>query len=211
MEIMYAKRTSDYFKEGKIYGFYKDKIDLSFYLNDIYGLSYDDEWTVKKYLNSFKMKDNKRLLDIYDILSLDDEIFNKKIKILSTNEFKFVLLASLLIQDPNVYIFDYFEVGLSYKNRKIFVNLLKKVRNEGKSVIVITNNLEFLYEVSDNIMMIENKKLIYNGPKNDFFNKSVNDEPLIITFIKKANKRGAKLLYTMDRKELIKDIYRSLK
>ena len=211
MEIMYSNNITENFKKGKINGFYKDKNDLVYYLKDIYGLSYDDEWTVKKYLNKFKIKNKDDLLQKIKTLGLKDSVLDKKIKILSSNEFKMVLLVSLLMEDPNVYIFDYFESNLSYKNKKIFVNLLKKLKSEGKTIIVITNNIGFLFEVSDNIIMVEDRRLIYNGPKNDLFNKKVKDEPLIITFIRKANKKGAKLLWTMDRKELIKDIYRSLR
>ena len=145
------------------------------------------------------------------MLNLNENILARKINKLSTNEFKLVLFCYLLLLDPKVYIFDYFEVGLSYKNRKKFVNLLKKLRSEGKTIIVISNNIGFLYEVSDNIIMVKNKKLIYYGSKNDFVNVKNNDEPPIFTFIRKANKKGANLLYTTDRKELIKDIYRSLR
>ena len=47
----------------------------------------------------------------------------------------------------------------------MFVNLLKNLKSEGKTIIVITNNIGFLYEISDNIMIIEERKLIYNGVK----------------------------------------------
>jgi len=208
---MYANKVNENFKVGQINGFYKDKNDLVYYLNDVFGLSYDDEWTVKRYLNGFKIKTNNTLFDIFKLLGLNDSVLDKKIKILSTNEFKLVLLAFLLMKNYNVYIFDYFEVGLSYKTKKMFINLLRKLKSEGKTIIVVTNNIGFLYEVSDTIMMVENRKLIYNGPKNDLFKKKIKDEPEIIKFIRKANKRGASLLYTTDRKELIKDIYRSLK
>lgn len=211
MEVMYSNNINENFKKGKINGFYKDKNDLIYYLEDIYGLSYDDEWTVKRHLNRFKTKIKDDLMQKIKNLGLKDSVLDKKIKLLSSNEFKLVLLASLLLEDPNVYIFDYFEANLSYKNKKIFVNLLKKLRSEGKTIIVITNNIGFLFEVSDNIIMVEDRRLIYNGPKNDLFNKNVKDEPSIITFIRKANKKGANLLWTMDRKELIKDIYRSLR
>ena len=211
MEIMYSNRLNENFKEAKINGFYKDKNDLVYYLKDIYGLSYDDEWSVYKYLNSLKNQKNDDILDVLKSLNINENILDKKIKLLSTNEFKFVLLAYLILQDPKVYIFDYFEVGLSFKNRKIFVNLLKKLRSDGKTIIIISNNIGFLYEVCDFIKMVENRNLIYNGSKNDLFRKKVRGEPSIITFIRKANNNGANLLYTIDRKELIKDIYRSLK
>lgn len=212
MEIMYANKSTKYFKNAGINGFYKDKNDLVDYLPEFYGVSYDDEWTVKRFLNGLKIKFNENILEVLKTLGLREDILNKKIKILSTNEFKLVLLANLILENPEVYIFDYFEVGLSFKNRKMFVNLLKTLKNEGKTIIVITNNIGFLYEISDNIMMVEERKLIYNGGINDLFTaRRVKEYPPIIDFIRKANKKDANLLYTMDRKELLKDIYRSLR
>jgi len=215
MEIMYSNKLNDNFKSSKINGFYKDKNDLVNYFDDVYGISYDDEWTVKRFLNGVKIKFNEKIVDLFKLLDLKEDILNKKIKILSFNEFKLVLLSYLLLENPSVYIFDYFEVGLSYKNRKMFVNLLKSLRNEGKTIIVITNNIGFLYEISDHIMIVDDRKLIYNGKKQDLFVAKKFSEfpsiPPIIDFIRKANKKGAQLLWTMDRKELIKDIYRSLR
>lgn len=212
MEIMYAEKSSKYFKTSAINGFYKDKIDLVDYLSEFYGISYDDEWTAKRFLNGLKLKVDNEILDVIKNLNLNSDILNKKIKILSTNEFKLVLLAYLLLKNPEVYIFDYFEIGLSYRNRKMFINLLRALKSEGKTIIVITNNLGFLYEVSDNIMMVEDRKLIYNGNKKDLFIvRRVKEYPPIIDFIRKANKKNANLLYTMDTKELLKDIYRGLR
>ena len=94
----------------------------------------------------------------------------------------------------------------------MFVNLLRKLKSEGKTIIVISNNVGFLYEISDNMLVVEDRKIIYNGLKNDFFvARRLKEYPPIIDFIRKANKKGANLLYTMDRKELLKDIYRSLR
>ena len=212
MEIMYANKLNNNFKKKSINGFYKDKNDLINYLPEFYGLSYDDEWTVKRFLNGLKLKFNEKILEVFKSLGLREDLLNKKIKILSTNEFKLVLLAHLIIENPEVYIFDYFEVGLSFRNRKMFVNLLKTLKSEGKTIIVITNNIGFLYEISDNIMVVEERKMIYNGGKNDLFvARRIKEYPPIIDFIRKANKKDANLLYTMDRKELLKDIYRSLR
>jgi len=212
MEIMYANKLNNNFKKKSINGFYKDKNDLINYLPEFYGLSYDDEWSVKRFLNGLKLKFNEKILEVFKSLGLHEDLLNKKIKILSTNEFKMVLLAHLIIEDPEVYIFDYFEVGLSFRNRKMFVNLLKSLKSEGKTIIVITNNIGFLYEISDNIMVVEERKMIYNGGKNDLFvARRIKEYPPIIDFIRKANKKDANLLYTMDRKELLKDIYRSLR
>lgn len=212
MEVMYANRSSKYIKEGLITGFYKDKNDLVDYLTEFYGISYDDEWTVKRFLNGLKIKLDEKILKYLKELGLKEGILNKKLKILSTNEFKLVLLIYILMLNPKVFIFDYFEIGLSYKYKRVFINLLRTLKAKERTVIVITNDIGFLYEVSDMIIIVEDKKMIYNGTKNDLFTvRRIKEYPPIIDFIRKANKRGANLLFTMDVKELLKDIYRSLK
>lgn len=212
MEIMYANKLSRDFKNGFVTGFYKDKIDLLDYLPEFYGISYDDEWTVKRFLNGIKLKLNEKILKYFKDFKLNENLLNKKIKILSSNEFKFILLIYLLLMDPSVYIFDYFDIGLSYKNKKTFINLLRNLKSKGKTIIVISNDIGFIYEVSDNILMVENKKLIFKGKRTELFEvRRIKEYPPIIDFIRKANKKGANLLFTMDSKELLKDIYRSLK
>ncbi len=212
MEIMYANKLSRDFKNGFVTGFYKDKTDLLDYLPEFYGISYDDEWTVKRFLNGIKLKLNEKILKYFKDFKLNENLLNKKIKILSSNEFKFILLIYLLLMDPSVYIFDYFDIGLSYKNKKTFINLLRNLKSKGKTIIVISNDIGFIYEVSDNILMVENKKLIFKGKRTELFEvRRIKEYPPIIDFIRKANKKGANLLFTMDSKELLKDIYRSLK
>ena len=96
MEIMYANDINKNFKKNSITGFYKDKDDLVDYLKDFYGISYDDEWTVKRFLNGLKFKVDEKILEYLKEFHLNEKILDKKIKILSTNEFKFILLIYLL-------------------------------------------------------------------------------------------------------------------
>ena len=51
MEIVYSKEIPADFRNGKIVGFYGDLLDLNLYDIDTYGINYDDEWKVSKFLN----------------------------------------------------------------------------------------------------------------------------------------------------------------
>ena len=59
---------------------------------------------------------------------------------------------------------------------------------------------------------VKNNELVYNGKMSSVIseNRKLIDEPEILRFINLANKRGAKLDLTLDSKELLKDIYRSV-
>ena len=136
----------------------------------------------------------------------------KKIVDLSKTDFKFVLLAYLLINNKNLIVFDYFDVGLIYKDQKRFIRILRNLKSEGFSIIVISKNLVFLDQIVNSIMVVKNNELVYNGKMSSLIseNQKLIDEPEILKFISLANKRNAKLDLTLDSKELLKDIYRSV-
>ncbi|MBD9114460.1 hypothetical protein EGP95_01605, partial [bacterium] len=66
---------------------------------DIEGLMYDDNWTVKRFLNGFRFKINERIITLFNMLELDLELLNKKIKNISRTDFKFVLLTYAILRN----------------------------------------------------------------------------------------------------------------
>ena len=75
--------------------------------------------------------------------------------------------------------------------------------------IFLSKDLEFLYKITNHLIIIKDNKIIYDDLIDDAYTLEELDFK-IINFIKLANKKGANLIYTFDRKELLKDIYRSV-
>lgn len=69
--------------------------------------------------------------------------------------------------------------------------------------------MEFLYKVSNHLIIFNEGKIVYDDLIDNVYNESIIDSK-IIKFINLANNKGANLTYTFDRKELLKDIYRSV-
>ena len=66
-------------------------------------------------------------------------------------------IALALILNPKVIILDEPTVYLDSKNKKNLIKLLKKLKREyQKTIIVISNDINFIYEISDNIVLINN-------------------------------------------------------
>lgn len=212
MEIVFANNKHDNFEENKIIGFYGDVVDLLKMGVDIEGIIYDDEWTVKRFLNGMSIRLNRRIEGILSYIDFDKKYLNVKLKDLSKTNFKYVLLAYLLLKNKKIIIFDYFEVGLTYKEQKKLINIIRMMRKDGLSIIVVSKNLVFLDQFVDSIQVVKNEKIVYNGKIAELIKseKKLVDEENIIKFIKLANKKGANLDYTLDSKELLKDIYRSV-
>ncbi len=209
MEIVYYNKESNIISNNKITGFYGDVLDLINLGIEIEGIIYDDAWTVERFLKGSIFKNNKRIDSVLKYLEIDSKLKNIKLGYLSKTDFKFVLLAKALLMNKNNIVFDYFDVGLTFKEQKRLIRIIRTLKKDGKTIVVLSNDLVFMNSIIDIIIVIKNGDISFEGSINDLIKSNEVDDPEIIKFIKLANKKGAKLDYTLDSKELLKDIYRS--
>ena len=209
MEIMYSNNVPSIFKDKDIVGVYGDKADLLKFDIDLFGINYDDEWTVKRFLNGLKFKLDGRIIELFNELEINSSLLNRKIKDLSRGHFKLILLIYVILNKKKVIILDYFDKGLSHKYKKRVINYLKR-KYEGK-IIAISNDLVFLNLLCSNLIVLDNN-IVFNDKIENIYKSRVKiDYPEIIKFIRLANKKKAKLNYTVECHELLKDIYRSVR
>lgn len=210
MEVVYSNNKDYKSVDKDIIGIVGDITFLDKYVES-YGISYKDTWTVRRLLNGLHIRLNNRIKDIFAYLDLDIKYLSYKICDLSHTILKYVLLAYLLLQNERFIIFDYFDAGLSYKEQKKTINIIKKMHEDGFKIIVLSNNYIFLSKVSDRLIVVYNNKEIFDGTVDELLEKKKYIYDCnIIDFINDANDKNAKLKYTFDRNELLKDIYRSL-
>lgn len=210
MEIMYSNKKYDLFKENTINGIYGDKIDLINNNIEFDGIEYDDEWTVKRFLNGYKFSTDDRILNLFSELEISYSLLKRKIKDLSKGQFKLILLVYIILNKKNLVILDYFDKGLSYKYKKRIINYLKS-KYDG-TLVVISNDLIFLNMLCNNLIVYENSKVVFNNTFESLYKSRIKIEyPEIIKFIRLANKSNGKLSYTVETRELLKDIYRSVR
>lgn len=209
MEIVYYDKKSDLFKDNSITGFYGDVLDLLDMQVDIDGIVYDDAWTVSKFLKGHKFGLGTRIDAILKYLDIDNGIMNTRLGNLSKTDFKFVLLAKVLLLNKKNIVFDYFDVGLTFKEQKRLIKIIRMLKKDGKTIVIISNDLVFMSNVVESVILIKNNEIFFEGSLDELVKLNEVEDPEIIKFIKLANKRGAKLDYTLDAKELLKDIYRS--
>jgi len=209
MEIMYSNKDYELFK-NKITCIYGDKVNLINLGYEFNGIIYDDEWTVKKFLNGHKFKLNYKVIELFNELGVKNSLLKKRIKYLSSGELKLILLVYVLLNNKEVLIFDYFDKCLSNKLKKKVINYLK-TKYDGK-LVFISNDLIFLNTLSNNIIVFKDNNIVFNDEFIKLYKSKIKlNYPPIIKFIKLANKKQAKLSFTVDSKELLKDIYRSVR
>ena len=210
MEVVYSNNDTYKTVDKDIIGIIGDITYLDDYI-ETYGITYKDNWTVRRFLNGLHINLNNRIKDIFSYLDLDIKYLNYKISDLSHTIYKYVMLAYLLLNNKRFIIFDYFDAGLTYKEQKKTINIIRKLKDDGFKVVILTNNYVFLSKIVDIIIVTDNNKELFTGTIEELLkNRKYIKDTSIIDFIESANKKKAKLTYTFDRNELLKDIYRSV-
>jgi ABC-type multidrug transport system ATPase subunit len=195
--------------EGKITGIYGDIIDLESLGIELTGISYDDEWTVKRFLNGLSIFKNKNINKILEYLEIDKSILNHKLVDLSFTKLNFILLIYLILNKKSIIVFDHFDVTLSHKDKRTLTKIIKLLNKDNTTIIIISNDLVYLSSIVDKLMVINNGSIIYDDKFNNYLDYVDSNVPEILEFINEANKLGANLNKTLDSRELLKDIYRS--
>ena len=89
---------------------------------------------------------------------------------LSAGEKRKVAIASILIFNPKIIIFDEPTVGLDYKSKVSLLKLIKKLKERyQKTIIVVTHDIDAFYKYLDNVVVFNNSKVILSGTKEQVF------------------------------------------
>lgn len=149
-----------------------------------------------------------------DIFEINDEICNKRVVDLSFSERYIGYILLNLLLEADVYIFNNLYRFLDRNNCKRLLLALEKLKELGK-IIIIFDNINILYGITEQVYLIKNKKIKISGKtkevltdvesllKNRF---EVPDLPLITYLAKKE--KGVRLFYHSDVRDIIKDVYK---
>jgi ABC-2 type transport system ATP-binding protein len=93
------------------------------------------------------------------------EAINKPIETYSKGMKQKLLLLSIFLRDPEVYIFDEPLIGLDPQSISFLKQYVKKITGEGKTVILCTHILELAEQLADKIAIIYDGKILVCEPK----------------------------------------------
>lgn len=82
---------------------------------------------------------------------------------------KFVTIAAVISMGTDVIILDEPTAGQDLKGMKILNNLIKKLNEEGKTIITITHDMEFVVNNFERIIVMAHRNIIDDGNKKEIF------------------------------------------
>ncbi len=86
---------------------------------------------------------------------------------LSGGEMRKVALASNLVLNRDVLIFDEPNVGLDNESVESFVRIVHNLDNNGRTQLIISHDTEFLFEVCDDLILMDKGRIRFVGDKYD--------------------------------------------
>ncbi|MEG2453610.1 MAG: ABC transporter ATP-binding protein [Clostridia bacterium] len=126
-----------------------------------YGLidNYTVEENILLALTFSELKKNEKKEKINTILSKLDilSLKSKKISKLSGGEKQRVAIARAMINDPNIILADEPTGSLDSENAAKIINILKQINNSGKTVIIVTHDMDIAAECNRLIVLKDGK------------------------------------------------------
>lgn len=165
-------------------------------MHQLFSTTLEDE--IKFSLKSLNLNKEEIQIKVDQILEeFDLEKYRKRSPFnLSGGESKKLATASILCRDPDVLVFDEPTLGQDAKEINFFLGLIKSELERGKTIIMVTHNIEFTVEHVPRTILMSGGQIIADGPTQSIFtnefliSKSSLIMPQIYLFKKELRKIG---------------------
>ncbi|MHC5110507.1 MAG: metal ABC transporter ATP-binding protein [Planctomycetota bacterium] len=98
------------------------------------------------------------------------DLARRQISKLSGGQQQRVFLARALVQEADLYMMDEPFAGVDAATEMAIVRLLQKLKDEGKTVLVVHHDLQTVTDYFDHVMLL-NMRIVAAGPTKDVFTK----------------------------------------
>ena len=116
-------------------------------------------------LKNLNLKKEERETKLKEVLSFC-ELENKKhspARLMSGGEKRRLAIASILALDCDIIILDEPFANLDWKGVKLVTSLLKKLKDENKTIIILTHEIEKILALTNRVVIINNGKLVFDN------------------------------------------------
>ncbi len=117
-------------------------------------------------------KKGEKLLNDIGLLTKENE---KPIN-LSGGEQQRVAIVRALMMEPKLLLFDEPTSSLDPQMTREVLELIKEIATTGMNMMIVSHELNFVKEVATRILFIKEGKIIFDGPKEEFFNNKDNQD-----------------------------------
>ena len=110
----------------------------------------------------------KKALELLNTINLKDKAEHYPNE-LSGGQKQRVAIIRTLIMEPDIILFDEPTSALDPEMIGEVLDLIKKVADTGKTMIIVSHEMNFVKKVSNRVLCIDGGKVIFDGKTKDFF------------------------------------------
>jgi energy-coupling factor transport system ATP-binding protein len=112
----------------------------------------------------------ERVLAAMQAVDLNPEYFRRRSPFrISEGEKRRVAIAGVLAMQPDMLVFDEPTAGLDPQGVQRFARMIKRLLNSGKSIVVVTHNMDFVAEVANRVLVLSRGELLFSGAPAELF------------------------------------------
>ena len=130
-------------------------------------------------------------------VGIDKSFYKRSPFELSGGEKRRVAIAGIIALNPDILVLDEPTAGLDPKGSKIILNLIDKFNKEGKTIILVTHDMNIVLNYSDHVIVMNDGKVAFEGTPSELFSGDIStysiDVPELFKFIKLLESKGIKL------------------
>lgn len=147
-----------------------------------------------------------------DRLHFPQELLDHSPFELSGGQMRRVAIAGVLAMDPEILILDEPTAGLDPSGRRELMQLVQQLNAEGKTILLITHQMEQVAEYADQVVALNHGKVVFNGTPQKLFanNQLVTSigltEPRTLAFANRLTKAGVMVSHPLTLDELAQQI-----
>lgn len=148
-------------------------------------------------VKNFGVKGEEALNRAHEALKqvgLDESYFKRAPFGLSGGEKRKVAIAGILAINPDILIFDEPTAGFDPQSSKDLMNLITEFHKNGKTIIIITHDMDLVNTYTKRVVMLERGKVTFDGTPNELFSyiKGYDrlDTPSVIKVAEKLKEKG---------------------
>ncbi|MEA3255498.1 MAG: metal ABC transporter ATP-binding protein [Candidatus Altiarchaeota archaeon] len=113
----------------------------------------------------FKNVSSEKITEIMESVGLDSSLLKKRFDALSTGQFQRMIIAWALVDEPSVLLFDEPTSGIDIGGQETIYSLLHKFWKERNlTILLVTHDLNVVWEHGNNVLCLNKKMLCYGRP-----------------------------------------------